>query len=374
MQHRIWVWIAHVSVWLIAFLIFSPWPIDVISLGMEPFTRMELTLFLGYGFVLSIVMVYTYAHYRLPVFLRKPSISTLFLVNIGYLLGFSLLESGLDYLFISTLYPDLGNRIFQELHFHSLNAFWNFFMANLLITFLMLMVANFYGFSYAWFKDQKVKSEMKRQTLEAELSALKHQINPHFLFNVLNALYGMAFENDDEDTAEGIAKLSRMMRYVLYESNGEEESLKKEVEYIQNYIDLQKLRVPESVAINFTVEGRLEGHRVAPMIFLPFVENAFKYGISLVNESFIDIRMEVAPTQLRFRCVNSYHASTQKDTLHKGIGLKNVKKRLRLLCPDTHCLEVTQNDSVYIVDLELELTDPLARKLPALFSGPLKKT
>jgi len=214
---------------------------------------------------------------------------------------------------------------------------------------------------------------MEREKLRAELSALKQQINPHFLFNSLNSLYGMAFENDDEETAEGIAKLSTMMRYLLYETNAEEVSLKKEMDYLGNYIDLQKMRVSEEVDIQFKVQGNPSGHVIPPMLFQPFIENAFKYGISQLRPSQIKIDLIVEPNKLVFQTKNTKHPVIQSQNKHKGIGIKNVKKRLDLLLKSRHQLEVIDGDNFFSVVLEIAMVDPMRRHLPHLFSNPLKK-
>ena len=195
-----------------------------------------------------------------------------------------------------------------------------------------------------------------RQKLQAELSALKHQVNPHFLFNILNGLYGLAFKNDDEPTAEGIAKLSQLMRYMLYESNGTYVPLSKEIEYINNYIDLQKIRTNGTTEIQFSVFGEIEGKQVAPMMFIPFIENAFKHGISTVQPSSINIFMDVEDKALTFKVSNPIHVSPFKhrDSVG-GIGLNNVIKRLDLLYKGTYNLIVDDSEDQFKVELTLAL-------------------
>lgn len=362
----------HLLLWTLGFFLISPWPLGLVSLDLAPMTTRELAFFLCYGFLLNATLTYTYAHLHLPVYIQKRKTAFLLLVNLVYLLGFTLLESMVDCFFFLMQHP---SEIFfsdtTKFKFLHILITWGF--PNLLLTFVMLAWANFYGFAYAWFRDQKVKGDMEREKLRAELSALKHQINPHFLFNILNALYGLAFENDDEPTAEGIAKLSNMMRYLLYESNDDEVLLKKELAYLQQYIDLQKMRVDSSVEVIYKITGNPAGHMIPPMIFLPFVENAFKYGISQMHPSRIEIEVHIETEHLVFRVSNTKHPVIQEHTTHKGIGIKNVKKRLELLSSNRYQLDLQDGDHKFVATLELELMDPLQRKLPLLFSGKLKK-
>jgi two-component system LytT family sensor kinase len=366
----------HVVIWLGLYLLISPWPLGLVQLELmhvqwQPLlTDFQWGVFLLYGFGLNAVLTYGYAHVSMPRLLRSRKPQQFIKINGIYLLIFTLFESFLDFFYLHLLAPEVLAAGGAAPLPHFLGS-WA--MPSLLMTLFMLAWANVYGFAHAWFHDQKIKGAMEREKLRAEIVALKHQINPHFLFNILNALYGMAFENDDEPTAEGIAKLSNMMRYILYESNEDEVRLQKELEYLENYIDLQKMRVNESVQIDFEVKGNPSGHLIPPMVFQPLIENAFKYGISQVRPSRIDIHMNIEPERLHFSVRNTKHPVIQKETKHKGIGLKNVRKRLDLLCKNCHRLLVKDGDNYFSVELELELIDPMRRHFPQLFSGTLKK-
>lgn len=206
-----------------------------------------------------------------------------------------------------------------------------------------------------WFKAEREKKEMENEKLHSELAFLKSQVNPHFLFNILNNICSLARKKSD-DTENAIIQLSRIMRYMLYDSKDEKVSLEKEVEYLQNYIDLQRLRISDSVSINFSVEGSLEGKMVEPLLLIPFVENAFKHGVSYLEESNIDISLRIDKSDLHFRVVNN-RIKKNGDPVQQesGIGLKNVLRRLELLYPGTHSIKIEDDTAKYIVNMDISL-------------------
>jgi LytS/YehU family sensor histidine kinase len=205
-----------------------------------------------------------------------------------------------------------------------------------------------------WFKNERQKKEMEAEKLASELAFLKSQVNPHFLFNILNNICSLARKKSDE-TENAIIKLSQIMRYMLQDSKDEKVSLEKEVEYLQSYIELQRLRLPEAVKINFSTEGRPELFSIAPLLLIPFVENAFKHGVSYQDSSEITIRLICSWQMLSFHVENhiAKHQEGAKDQ-GSGIGLKNVMRRLDLLYPDKHCLEIRDDGNQYEVELEIQ--------------------
>jgi hypothetical protein len=191
----------------------------------------------------------------------------------------------------------------------------------------------------------------------ANLQLLRTQINPHFLFNALNTLYGTALKGDTDSTAEGIQKLGDMMRFMLHENTLDFIPMHKEQEYLRNFIDLQKLRtqVSPDIRIEDNIEEVLCVNQIAPMLLIPFIENAFKHGISLNEKSWIKINLSCQASLLTFEVKNSIH---QKErTLEKGksgIGLVNVKERLKLQYPDRHLLAIDQTADEFTVKLILQ--------------------
>lgn len=193
----------------------------------------------------------------------------------------------------------------------------------------------------------------------ANLDFLRSQINPHFLFNALNTLYGTSIQEKAERTGEGIQKLGDMMRFMLHENMQEKISLMREVDYLKNYIDLQKLRTHASpeILIQTEIEESVNGLQIAPMLLIPFVENAFKHGISLREASHIKITLHTEGVKLFFDVHNSVHpkAGIDPEKNHTGIGLENVKQRLQLLYPDRHELMIRETSKEYFIHLTIEL-------------------
>jgi two-component system LytT family sensor kinase len=207
-----------------------------------------------------------------------------------------------------------------------------------------------------WIINRRTERRLKEEKLNLELKYLKSQINPHFLFNTLNNLYSVALKNNDADTANGITKLSQMMRFML---DGVDENLiplEKEITYLTSYLDLQKLRFSEKddVRINFEVRGKIAGTRVPPYIFIVFIENAFKYGIDYKKHSFIDIKFEVSDGRLMFNIRNSIHNTNKSG--NPGIGLKNIRERLDLLYPGNYNLEIASENDIFNLDLIIRLS------------------
>jgi len=194
---------------------------------------------------------------------------------------------------------------------------------------------------------------------QANLGLLRSQINPHFLFNTLNSLYGTALQENAERTSEGIQKLGDMMRFMLYENNQDTISLSREINYLKNYIELQKLRIAESseIVIDVEIEESFSDLQIAPMLLIPFVENAFKHGISFQEYSYIKISLQVLENRLLFTVNNSVHPQNQTitDEQKGGIGLENVKQRLSLLYSNKHDLIIRNNSKEYFVHLTLTL-------------------
>lgn len=336
----------HLAVWVTVFFLLSPIPLQ---LGLFRYSALDdpaLTGFLAYSFAFNALLIYTYAHFALPVYQLRGRVGYFLLANMLYVAGFALIESPVDYFFLQQF-----GREAEEGSFAFIIRF------NLVSNMVMMMAANMYGFTYAWFRDRQIQQQLEQEKLRAELAALRHQMHPHFLFNVLNALYGLALRERDEPTAEGIAKLSGMMRYMLYESNAPLTSLDREIDYLRDYIDLQRLRLPESASVNFEVTGQVEGRSIPPMVLAPFVENAFKHGISTLRPSVIVIRAEVEDKWLNVFITNTLHPKkTGLSPEVGGIGLDNVVRRLQLLFADKYKLLQQSQGDTYLVHLTLPLT------------------
>lgn len=204
---------------------------------------------------------------------------------------------------------------------------------------------------------EKIELTTQVSNKSAELTSLRAQINPHFLFNALNSLYATALIEKGEKTADGIQKLGDMMRFMLHENNHDRIPLSSEIEYLHNYIALQRMRLDETQNIEIRVNIQ-EAEReiyIAPMLLNPFIENAFKHGISFQNPSWIYITLTMDTTRIYFKVHNSIHKTPIHDPEEgrSGIGLENVQKRLHLIYPDKHTLEIQKSERDYFIALTL---------------------
>lgn len=214
------------------------------------------------------------------------------------------------------------------------------------------------GFKFAW--DALVKQheveELKSAVMESELQFLKSQINPHFLFNNLNNLYAYAIEQSPK-TPEIILELSGVLRYMLYECREKYVPVSREVEQLQNFIQLSEMQIEERGQVRFTTYEIAPGYRIAPLILMVFVENAFKHSTAS-QASAISIEVDItlpASGILAFSCKNTYQPQSNTEQLTQGIGLKNVRKRLQLLYPDAHSLDIRQAGGQFEVFLSIDL-------------------
>lgn len=218
---------------------------------------------------------------------------------------------------------------------------------------LLFLIGGFIRLAFSFIRNQNEKKILENANLNAEVNFLKSQINPHFLFNTLNSIYAQAHSRSDK-TEFSILKLSEMLRYVLYDSGENNVELAKDIRYIDNYIDLQKIRLSSKVKINYSVEGDLNNSTIAPMLLITFIENAFKHGISYMHPSTVTIQIEVFEKTLTLLITNP--VVNKNSFTPGGLGLKNVTRRLDLLYPKKYLLDIHSDDLVYIVNLKLDLT------------------
>lgn len=203
---------------------------------------------------------------------------------------------------------------------------------------------------------EKAQKEMEKEKLNSELAFLKSQISPHFFFNTLNNIYSLISINP-EDSRKAILKLSKLMRYLLYESEKGNTTLANEIDFMNNYIDLMKLRMSEKVNLDVSFPDQRTDISLPPLLFIPLIENAFKHGISYREKSFIKITMKIIDDEIRFACMNSIaNGKEENEKVHNGIGLENVSKRLNLLFPGKHDLKITRSEKTFEVLLEIKLT------------------
>jgi len=205
-------------------------------------------------------------------------------------------------------------------------------------------------------KQEKIRKEKENENLKTELSFLRSQVSPHFIFNILNNMVSLARKKSDM-LEPSLIELSKLMRYMLYENDDERVSLAREVEYLKSYIALQLLRFGDDVTIMFNPPDNINAYYIEPMLLAPFVENAFKHGVGMVDDPQINITLKVdeATNWLDFKVMNTVAPQQHTKDKSSGIGLVNVKRRLELLYHDGYKLDIMQNDNVFIADLKLKL-------------------
>lgn len=223
-----------------------------------------------------------------------------------------------------------------------------YFTSAAIITLFFMLLGYAFRLATNSYQMEQARKTLETEKLNAELAFLKTQINPHFLFNSLNNIYSLAYQKSDK-APEAILRLSEIMRYMLYESNDEKVSLEDEVNYLENYIELQKLRVKEQVYLDLHINIDNYQHRIMPLLVISFLENVFKHGVATDKEHPIRITVEVLNSRLYFKAQN------KKNKLNKdksgGIGLTNLKRRLELGYPDKHTFIIQDNEDYYSSEL-----------------------
>lgn len=338
-------WLQHGCFWILStyvlFRVFNQDP-EYITTDLIYTLLFEISLWL---------VVYTQLWLLIPKLLKPGR-------YVYYLLGFACsLWAGVMLNHLTFNY--LADWIFPDYFFIS------YYKNSELLQFMLVygVASTLFKLSKSWFdlrNKEKQINRLEREKLDAELQALRAQLDPHFLFNSLNNVYSLALDAD-EKVPTYLLRLSDNLRYMLYECQAREVPLEKELEYIQNYLELQRLKVGPEVRIDLEVKGKLDNKQVAPLLFIPFIENSFKHGLrGPVKAARIDILLDCGEDSLFFRISNTISTarSDSGNQLPKvgGIGLENVRKRLELLYPGQHQLQIRPESDRFEVQLKLNLT------------------
>lgn len=207
-----------------------------------------------------------------------------------------------------------------------------------------------------WYLKSRAYQQIEREKLQAELQLLKSQVHPHFLFNTLNNLYALTLRKADNSPAV-VLKLSELLSYMLYDCNAPEVPLEKEVQFMRNYIGLEQLRYGDRLDMSVQITGDYPNKLIAPLLLVPFLENAFKHGTSeQLEQAWMHLDLSVQDTTLKFKLINSRETTEHDETYVGGIGLQNVQKRLRLLYPDRYDLRLLAEAETFMVTLTLDLS------------------
>lgn len=300
------------------------------------------------GFALA---VYVNLYFLLPRFLKQKH----YIFYIFWLI-ILLTISGLfiQYMFIYPLHNLFGNsNLFISFDSNLHSALFFTTLGYIIITSLLKFIKE-------WMRIQDLNLKLAKsehQKLEAELKSLKGQLNPHFLFNSLNNIYSLALIKSDK-VPDLILRLSDLMRHIIYESKENYISIDKEIEFVDNFITLQKIRITDQTKIQYSIKGEILSGRIIPLIFEPFIDNAFKHGLpGNTNKDFITISFDFSkPDILHFQIENNFENSANFNKKNSGIGIENVKHRLKYLyTKDEYNLTITKENQIFSVSLTLKL-------------------
>ena len=298
-------------------------------------------------FPLHILIVYFNVYYLFPYFILKKKYYKFFIYFILSLTFLYLLRTGLNYLLVTeNIWPEADG--IQD-------AFtFNHIVAVILGEIYVIAFVSTIKLIFDWIYENNRVENLQATQLKTELQFLKAQIQPHFFFNTLNNLYALTLEKSKQ-APDVVLKLSQIMEYILYDAKETKVRLIKEINYIQNYIDLEKLRFGDKISVELNMQGDIESQNVPPLLFLPFIENCFKHGAVDKNKLNIVIGFEITNSNvLKFSAINNYDLDAQNKKNH-GIGNKNVLRRLELLYGDNFTLDTKTEKQNYIVNLSIPL-------------------
>lgn len=329
----------HIGLWTI-FIIASF--IGVItSKSMESLPYVWLNLL---GLLYSVPLFYLFYSILIPQFLAQK--------KTGRFVFFSIIT-----LFISGIIIWLIDNPLREIAGLETwsEVWWKEFAGGVLSSFYVTLIAIIIRFVVDWFRSQQIRLELINKNQASELALMKSQINPHFLFNTLNNIYSLVNRHDDK-ALDAMVKLSGIMRYLIYDTQSDLVLLEKEIEYLENYLELQRLRLRNPNSVEYRREGVTDDLKIAPMLLIPFVENAFKHGDKKVKAPNILIELQVDSNKLFFKVSNSIPDRVIEKDQTEGVGLRNLKKRLEILYQKKHDLRIVDEDRVYLAYLELQLS------------------
>ena len=335
---RSWQIFWHIIFWLGLIAFFA----SIARYSGKMTTEAVLIVFVLYG-AINISVFYLNYSLLIPRFLDKKNYKLYAAGIVAAIIAFGLIKYGGGLVFKS--YILVGLRKHES-------TFWEYFFKTTFTTTVFLFLSAVLKFTVDWFLNERVQRDLENQRLSAELSFLKSQINPHFLFNSLNSIYSLAYQKSDT-TPEAILKLSEIMRYMLYECNDNKVELTKELQYLQNYIDLQKIRFGNKAFIDFEVTGEVTNQHIVPLLLISFIENAFKHGIANDALAPIKLKINLEDGHLYFFIQNKKHTHNRDSS--GGIGLANVRRRLDLLYPGKYNLDIRDEADTYTCQLSLVL-------------------
>lgn len=302
----------------------------------------------GYYGIINVSLFFINSLILIPDIIKKRQKSWLYLfLIVGLIVVAVVIKMG-----IAMMYPDIVLKHTNQTGKIFIVSYPEYLVRAFFTSGFFVVISSLLKFATDWFSNERIHRNLESQKKDMELQFLKSQLNPHFLFNSLNNIYSLAYQKSDK-TADAILKLSEIMRYMIYESNDSWVALSKEVEYVQSYIELQKLRFKDGAAVELTLNGEIDNQHIVPLILISFVENAFKHGVA--NDPEDPIRINIIANQkiLHFSITNR-KSKTNKDAMG-GVGLNNVERRLQLLYPDRYKLNIVNSATHYTSELMLDI-------------------
>lgn len=292
--------------------------------------------------IFVIGLTYFNFYYLQPQYLQKKRPLTYLLLLVASTVVVSPLQ-------LITLFFSLQGRLeAQQSLINNQSSHWLFLLSVVLIASALRIIKY-------WFVQQNEQRDLERRQLQSELSFLRSQINPHFLFNTLNSLYALTLKKSDR-APEVVLRLSEMMRYMLYECNERYVPLSREIQYIENYLALERVRYGAKAHIEFEHSTDSDSYSVAPLMFITFLENSFKHGLShSVDGGYVAVFLQAADGELEINITNSKAKQKDAQFYSGGIGLSNVRRRLQLLYPAAHELHMEEDEESFSVLLRLHL-------------------
>jgi len=335
----------HLFFWLLILIVLL-W--DTFSAGPKPSTY-EVMVKFGYFAIINLSIFYINYFLLIPILVKQKKRYGLYIASIFMLIAIMVviktIVASLNRDFFLTYFSEETGKIaYIELTRYAVFAIF--------VSGFFIVVSALLKFAIDWSGSERIQRDLVSEKRDMELQFLKSQLNPHFLFNSLNNIYSLAYQKSDK-TPDAILKLSEIMRYMIYESNDSWVSLRKEITYVQSYIELQKLRFKDGAAVEFTLHGEVDDQKVVPLILISFVENAFKHGVA--NDPKDPIRINIIANQkiINFSVTNK-KSKYNKDAMG-GVGLNNVERRLQLLYPDRYKLNIVNSATHYTTELMLDL-------------------
>lgn len=341
-------WLRHVLLAAFYFIVITT--LDSIDKKNHPVGVYVYIFFFPVLWIYACVIIYFF----IPVFLLKRKYVAFFLLYFGWCsIGLIIINVNINYLFG----PFIGQPAPQ--HFNPGVFFTQTFTPERFLNLNFFpFICVFIKLFKLWYIEQQQKNEIEKEKLNAQLELLKAQLHPHFLFNTLNNLYSLVYEKSDR-APNVLMRLSSLLSYILYECKADKVLLSNEISAIKDYVALERERYGDRLDISLDFSGDIQDKMIAPMLFQPFIENAFKHGSSeQLGKVWISIDLSVKKNQLYFKIINNCDDNVIAVSEKHGVGIENVNKRLELLYPGKYHLENGMEDSVYIVSLRLELHVP----------------